>query len=294
MTVSSGPPGPAPDLSELAALAGLQVVAGQLAGWVAVLAAEQARRQAGTTVIRPAWKNLVFTGSPGAGKPRAARALARIYHQLGVLPDARVLEVAAADLVGATVSETGVLMGDAARCCLDGIVMITYAHAWAALPDRGQQMLRVLYATLTDSRELMHDDLAVILAGQPGPVGALVAASPALAARFPATIEFPGYTPAQLSAIFAALASEAGFTLTPVALAKAAAVLAATGARRGPGNARRAVRLLAQAAASHARRITAAQPGDPAALSMICAADIPPVLHHYDPPVDDQRPGQYL
>jgi hypothetical protein len=294
MTISSGPPGSAPDLSELAELAGLQAVTGQLAGWVAVLGAEQARRQAGTTVIRPAWKNLVFTGGPGAGKSRAARALARVYHRLGVLAEARVLEVAAADLAGATVSETGLLMGDAARRGLGGIVMITDTHAWAALPDRGQQMLRALYATLTESRELMHDDLAVILAGQPGPVGALLAASPALAARFPVTIAFPGYTAAQLAAIFAALASEAGFTLTPDAAAKAAAVLAATPAGHSPGNARRAVRLLAQTTASHARRITATQPADPATLSMICAADIPPVLHHDDPPADDQGPGQYL
>jgi hypothetical protein len=121
-----------------------------------------------------------------------------------------------------------------------------------------------------------------------------VAASPSLAARFPVTIEFPGYTAAQLADIFAALASEAGFTLTPDAAATAATVLAATPAGHGPGNARRAVRLLAQAAASHARRIAAAQPGDPAALSTICAADIPPVLHHDDPPARDQQPGQYL
>jgi len=140
----------------------------------------------------------------------------------------------------------------------------------------------------------MHDDLAVILAGQPGPVGALLGASPALAARFPVTIEFPGYTAAQLAAIFAALAGEAGYTLTPDAAAKAATALADTPAGHGPGNARRAVWLLAKTAASHARRITAAQPADPATMSMIYAADIPSVLHQDDPSADDQGPGQYL
>jgi hypothetical protein len=33
--------------------------------------------------------------------------------------------------------------------------------------------------------------------------------SPPLAARFPAVIDFPGYTPAQLTAILQALAAEA-------------------------------------------------------------------------------------
>jgi hypothetical protein len=220
-------------MSELAALAGLEAVTDQLAGWVAVLRAEQARRQAGATITRPAWKNLVFTGGPGAGKSRTARALARIYHQLGVLPEDRVLEVAAADLAGATVRETGTLMSQAARRGLGGIVMITDAHAWAALPDRGHQVLRCLYATLTEARDLMHDYLAVILAGQPGPVRGLLAGHPALAARFPVIIDFPGYTPAQLAAILAALAAEAGFTLTPDAAAKAATVLTATEAAHG-------------------------------------------------------------
>jgi len=82
----------------------------------------------------------------------------------------------------------------------------------------------------------------------------MLRASPALAARFPAVINFPGYTAAQLAAIFAALASEAGFTLTPGAPCKAAAVLAEVG--HGAGNARLAVRLLDHAAVSQARRVT--------------------------------------
>ena len=203
MAAVDGSPGRSAD--GLAGLPGLEAVTGQLAGWVAVLHTEQARRRAGATVIRPTWKNLVFTGGAGAGKSRAARALARTYHQLGVLPQNRVFEVAAADLTGGTVRETGILMGEAARHGLGGILMITGAHAWLALPDRGQQVLRYLYTTLTEARDLLHDDLAVIVAGRAGPVHDLLAASPALAARFPVTIDFPGYTPAQLAAIFDSL-----------------------------------------------------------------------------------------
>jgi hypothetical protein len=202
--------------------------------------------------------------------------------------------VAAADLTGGTVRETGILMGEAARHGLGGILMITGAHAWLALPDRGQQVLRCLYTTLTEARDLLHDDLAVIVAGRAGPVHDLLAASPALAARFPVTIDFPGYTPAQLAAIFAALADEAGFTLAPDAAARAAAVLAAADAGHSSGSARLAVQLLAQATASHARRITASADGDAAALSTICVADIPSYLRPHEPPADDQRPGQYL
>jgi hypothetical protein len=125
-------------------------------------------------------------------------------------------EVAAASVVGATPRETGVLVGETVRRAAGGIVMIPDAHAWSRLPDRGQQVLRRLYQELTEWR----DDLAVILAGQPSPLRDLLRASPPLAARFPAVIGFPGHTAGQLAAIFATLAGEAGFTLTPTPRAR--------------------------------------------------------------------------
>ena len=132
----------------------------------------------------------------------------------------------------------------------------------------------------------------MILAGQQGPLRDMLHANPALAARFPAVIDFPGYTAGQLAAIFATLAGEAGFTLTPDAARKAAAVLAE--ADHGAGNARLAVRLLDQVTVSQARRITTGpRPRDPATLSTIDAADIPGHVHARDPPADDW-PGQYL
>jgi len=87
------------DLDGLAALPGLEVVAGQLGRRVAVLRAEQARRRSGAVVGRPAWKNLVFTGGSGSGKSRAARAMARTYMDLGILEIGHLDEVAAATLV---------------------------------------------------------------------------------------------------------------------------------------------------------------------------------------------------
>lgn len=83
------------------------------------------------------------------------------------------------------------------------------------LPDRGRHLLRCPYQELTFSRDHSAGQLAVILAGRAGPLGDLLRASPALAARFPVVIDFPGYTAGQLAAIFAVLAGEVGLTLTP-------------------------------------------------------------------------------
>jgi hypothetical protein len=187
------------------------------------------------------------------------------------------------------------LVGEAVRRAGGEILMITNAHAWCGLPDRGQQVLRCLYQELTESRDFRRDELAVILAGQAGPLGDLLRASPALAARFPAVIDFPGYTARQLAAIFATLAGEAGFTLTPAAACRAAAMLALADGDHGCGNARLAVRLLDQATASQARRVTSAsQSRGRAALNTIRAADIPVHMHPHDLPADDEWPGQYL
>ena len=76
------------DIDGLAGLPGLETVHEQLAGWIAVVRAELARREAGITVGRPAWKNLVFTGGPGTGKSRAGRAVASSTRTWGCWPSA--------------------------------------------------------------------------------------------------------------------------------------------------------------------------------------------------------------
>jgi hypothetical protein len=282
------------DMVGLAGLAGLEAVCEQLAGPIAVLRAEQGRRKAGAVVTRAAWKNLIFTGGPGSGKTRAAKAVASIYAELGLL-SGNLREIAAADLVGTTFQETGALVDATVWRGSGDLLMINDAHAWYGLPDHGRHVLRCLYKELTISRDHSHNHssgLAVILAGPEGPLRAMLDANPALAARFPAVITFPGYTAGQLAGIFAALAGEAGFTLTPDAARKAAAVLAEAG--RDAGNARLAVRLLDQVTISQARRITAAaQSPNPVTLSTIDAADVP---EHIRPPAlpADDRPGQYL
>jgi SpoVK/Ycf46/Vps4 family AAA+-type ATPase len=282
------------DMGGLADLPGLEAVDEQLARLIAVLCAEQARRKASGPVTRAAWKNLIFAGGPGTGKTRAAKAVARVYAELGLL-SGDLREIAAADLAGTSLQETGALVDEMARRASGDLVMINDAHAWYGLPDHGRHLLRCLYKELTVSRDHSHNHssgLAVILAGPADLLRGMLDANPPLAARFPAVIHFPGYTAGQLAAIFATLAGEAGFTLTPDAARKAAAVLAE--ADHGAGNARVAVRLLDQATVSQARRITTvSQPPDSATLSIIDAADIPAQVRAHRPPADDW-PGQYL
>jgi transcriptional regulator with XRE-family HTH domain len=299
LTAAAGAPLPFParaPVEGLGDLLGRETVRARLGEVVAAVAAERRRRDAGLVVRRPVWKNLVFTGGPGAGKSRAALAVGQVYRQLGVLATGHVIEAAAADLVGAGPGETGKLVAEAVRPAGGGVLVINDADDWRRLPDQGRQVLRRLYEQLGEYRAERRDELAVILAGPAGPLQALLAGSPALAARFRAVVDFPPYTPAQLAEIFADLVGEAGLALAPAAAARAAAVLARAEGDRGRGNARLAVRLLNLATANQALRVAAGSgPGrEPAALRALTEADIPAELGSDGVLADEYWPGQYL
>ena len=281
---------------DLASLPGLEPVRKQLSDVILVLEAERSRGNAGSPITRRAWKNLVFTGGAGTGKSRAATAVGQSYRDLGALRTGHVIEVPASDLAGAGPRETGTLLGEAVRPASGGILMITDAHDWYRLPEHGRQVLGLLYRQLTEYRKEMKDELAVILAGQADPVRKMLHGHPPLAARFRAVIEFRGFTPAELSAIFEDLADEAGLRLTPAARSKAADLLACAENGHHSGNARLAVRLLNQAAEMQARRIasTSSRAQTSATLITITDADIPAHLHPDLAASDDDLSGQYL
>jgi hypothetical protein len=282
----------------LAELRGVDAaVRDQLDEVLAVLEVEQGRKSSGAVVRRPAWKNLVFTGGPGSGKSHAAVAVGQAYRKLGVLTTGHVIEAAARELTGDRPGETATLLAGAVKSASGGILLINAAHDWQRLPDRGQQALGHLYRQLTVCRKERGDDLAVILSGQDEPLRKLLQANPPLAARFRAVVEFPGFGPAQLSAIFGTLADEAGLRLTVAAGRKAAAVLAQADAGLRSGNARLAVRLLNLAVARQARRVAAASSRGPdlAVLSTITGEDIPERLLPEEALPDEDWPGgQYL
>jgi hypothetical protein len=68
-----------------------------------------------------------------------------------------------------------------------GVLMITSVHEYALLADQGALVFRNLYTALGDFRA----DAAVILASDGEPLRTLLEGYPALAARFPAVIDFP-------------------------------------------------------------------------------------------------------
>lgn len=264
--------GPGDPLADLAALSGLAAVKEEIAGLIAAVRAERARQAAGMTV-RPAWKNLVLAGGPGTGKSRVAAIVGRVYRDAGVLTSGHLVEVTRADLIGEYARDSSSLVRAAVNNAIGGVLLISDAHDDGdAAPARDRAAIRALQDLVTEHR---GGNLAVILAGPGTPVRQFLLDNPGLAARFPVTIEFPGYTGEELTAIFTARAQQAGFTLTAGARNKARDLLAKNGSQPG-GSARVAIGLLDQAAARQARRImTGTGPVPGAALRELLPADIP-------------------
>ena len=276
-------PASAPDTDGLAALAGLEMAAGQLAPLITVLRAEQARRKAGIAITRPAWKNLVFTGGPGTGKSRAAAAIARLYRDLGVLRYGNLIEIPALDLPGPTPRDTAAQVTEAVKVTGD-LVMITGAHAWHDLPGHGQHLLRCLYQLLTEARKFHGDELAVILAGRPARSATCCTPPPRWPPGSPPSSTSPATPPPSSPPSSAPWPPKPDSPSPPTPPAKPPPSWPTP---RTPltGNARLAVQLLTQATTNQAHRVTtSAQPCDPAALAAICVADIPDCMPFPAPP----------
>ncbi|TDC23754.1 AAA family ATPase [Streptomyces sp. 8K308] len=214
--VAAGAP-PAPDpallastLAELDRMVGLEPVKEQVRAMSAQLRMARLRSGQGLPV-QPPKRHFVFSGPSGTGKTTVARILGRVFHALGLLSHDRLVEAQRADLVGEFLGQTAVKANRLIDSALGGVLFIDEAYSlvhtgYSKGDAYGDEALQVLLKRAEDSRE----HLVVILAGYPAGMDRLLAANPGLGSRFAARIEFPSYSPEELTAIGELLAAEHG------------------------------------------------------------------------------------
>ncbi|MDT0309432.1 AAA family ATPase [Streptomyces sp. DSM 44917] len=197
-------------LAELDRMVGLGPVKEQVRAMSAQLRMARLRSGQGLPV-QPPKRHFVFSGPSGTGKTTVARLLGRVFHALGVLAHDRLVEAQRADLVGEFLGQTAVKANRLIDSALGGVLFIDEAyslvHSGYSKGDAyGDEALQVLLKRAEDSRE----HLVVILAGYPEGMDRLLAANPGLGSRFSARVEFPSYSPRELTAIGELLAAEHG------------------------------------------------------------------------------------
>ncbi|MBO0806406.1 MAG: AAA family ATPase, partial [Nocardiopsaceae bacterium] len=241
-------------LREVNALIGVAEAKRAIADLVAVLRAERVRRDAGA-VSQPAERNMVFAGPPGSGKTRMAETTGRLLHRLGLLSSGHLVEATRADLVGEYANDSVSLVSGLVSKAVGGILLIDDACALSRENARNREALERLRDALDDHR---GGDLLVIVSG-PDPRITEWVDEAGWSGRFPAIVRFPGYSDAELAAIFAATAHERGFVLVPGTEDRARDVLAGLArGGEGRGNARLAGLLLERTITAQARRILGA------------------------------------
>ncbi|RKN45060.1 AAA family ATPase [Streptomyces hoynatensis] len=205
-------------LAELDRMVGLGPVKEQVRAMSAQLRMARLRSGQGLPV-QPPKRHFVFSGPSGTGKTTVARILGRVFHALGLLSHDRLVEAQRADLVGEFLGQTAVKANRLIDSALGGVLFIDEAYSlvhtgYSRGDAYGDEALQVLLKRAEDSRE----HLVVILAGYPEGMDRLLAANPGLGSRFSARVEFPSYTPKELTAIGELLAAEHGDLWDPEAL----------------------------------------------------------------------------
>lgn len=156
--------------------------------------------------------HMVFTGNPGTAKTTVARLFSRIMKDNGMLDSGDIHEVGRAELVGKYVGHTAVLVKDAFRRALGGVLFIDEAYSLVDGRDGsfGDEAINTIVQEMENNRK----DIVVIFAGYPDKMEQFLDKNPGLRSRIAFHVPFADYNTDELCRIAKSMASEKGLSLT--------------------------------------------------------------------------------
>lgn len=164
---------------------------------------------------------MCFYGNPGTGKTEVARIISRILYDVGILPEAKLIETDAHGLIGKYVGETAPKTEEKIADAMGGILFIDEAYSLVhnasiggTSSTYGEEAIAVLLKKMEDCR----GDFGVILAGYKNEMQNMISSNPGLESRIQFTLEFPDYTREELSKIAVIFASKKKYVLEKAAL----------------------------------------------------------------------------
>ena len=116
-------------LDQLHEMIGLGMVKERINAFYRFLKYQKQRKELGFQSKDEMSLNMILTGNPGTGKTTLARLLAKIYHELGVLPREEVIEADRAQLVGAFVGQTEENVRTIVEKAVGGVLFIDEAYS---------------------------------------------------------------------------------------------------------------------------------------------------------------------
>ena len=133
--------------------------------------------------------NIQLRGGPGTGKTTVARLMGEIYKELGMLSQGHLVEASGADLVSGYVGQTNAQIRAKVQEAMGGVLFIDEAYQLLS-NQHGREALDQLVADMSR----YEGQFAVVVAGYPEQIDALMQANPGLPRRFPTVYTLPDYT----------------------------------------------------------------------------------------------------
>ncbi len=197
--------------------------------------------------------HMSFTGNPGTAKTTVARLFSQILARDGVLQTGRFVECGRADLVAKYVGWTAKAVRAKFREAHGGVLFIDEAYSLSDGEHAtfGDEALN----TIVQEMENHRDDVIVIFAGYPDKMKEFLDRNEGLRSRIAFHVEFPDYTPDELTDIFKLMAKRRGFDISDEVAAHCRKLFKRVAKKKNFGNGRFVRTLLEQAWLKQAQRI---------------------------------------